>query len=238
MQATTKSNRERTGIYAAVAAAVAASICCLGPLVLVGLGASGAWIGNLSAMEPFRPYLIAASAAALGYAFWRVYRAPAAECGPDGECKINKAPKYNKIALWVATIGIAAMLAAPGLLGAAAANDGTAEAPVAVARSLADTPAAAAPVKEASVMLVVDNMTCTGCSATVHKALTRVDGVLGAKVTHDPPCANVWYDANKTGPDNFTAATTAVGYPSKVAAQGGDKSNKTAVCLAKAARKG
>lgn len=32
--------------------AVLASTCCLGPLILVLLGFSGAWIGNLSTLEP------------------------------------------------------------------------------------------------------------------------------------------------------------------------------------------
>jgi len=36
-------------------AALVASACCLGPLVLVVLGFSGAWIGNLTALEPYRP---------------------------------------------------------------------------------------------------------------------------------------------------------------------------------------
>jgi mercuric ion transport protein len=33
-------------------AAILASTCCLGPLVLVALGVSGAWIGNLTLLEP------------------------------------------------------------------------------------------------------------------------------------------------------------------------------------------
>jgi mercuric ion transport protein len=36
-------------------AALLASTCCLGPLVLVAFGFSGAWIGNLTALEPYRP---------------------------------------------------------------------------------------------------------------------------------------------------------------------------------------
>jgi mercuric ion transport protein len=35
-------------------AAILASTCCLGPLVLVALGFSGAWIGNLTVLEPCR----------------------------------------------------------------------------------------------------------------------------------------------------------------------------------------
>ena len=46
-------------------AAILASTCCLGPLVLVALGFSGAWIGNLTLLEPYRPLFIGAALTAL-----------------------------------------------------------------------------------------------------------------------------------------------------------------------------
>lgn len=48
----------RGSLIAGGIAAVVASACCLGPLVLIALGISGAWIGNLAALEPFRPWFI------------------------------------------------------------------------------------------------------------------------------------------------------------------------------------
>src|SRR3546814_4530197 len=45
--------------------ALLASTCCLGPLVLVALGFSGAWIGNLTALEPYRPFFIGAALIAM-----------------------------------------------------------------------------------------------------------------------------------------------------------------------------
>ncbi len=38
--------------------AIGASVCCVGPLVLLALGISGAWITNLAALEPYRPIFI------------------------------------------------------------------------------------------------------------------------------------------------------------------------------------
>jgi mercuric ion transport protein len=46
--------------------ALAASSCCILPLVLFGLGVSGAWIGNLTQLAPYQPCLIAATIAFLG----------------------------------------------------------------------------------------------------------------------------------------------------------------------------
>src|SRR5260221_7710285 len=37
--------------------AVAASSCCIVPLILFGLGVSGAWIGNLTRLAPYQPHL-------------------------------------------------------------------------------------------------------------------------------------------------------------------------------------
>ncbi|MEK7375022.1 MAG: mercuric transporter MerT family protein [Thermodesulfobacteriota bacterium] len=64
------------GLAGAVAAAVGASVCCLGPLLLLALGVGGAWIGNLTAMEKYRPIWTAATLVFLGLAFARVYRKP------------------------------------------------------------------------------------------------------------------------------------------------------------------
>ena len=55
-------------------AALLASACCLGPLVLVLAGISGAWIGNLAAFQPYQPLFMAASAVALFLAWRRIWR--------------------------------------------------------------------------------------------------------------------------------------------------------------------
>jgi hypothetical protein len=50
----------RGALFAGGLAAILASACCLGPLVLIALGFSGAWIGNLTVLEPYRPIFGAA----------------------------------------------------------------------------------------------------------------------------------------------------------------------------------
>ena len=68
-------------------AAVLASSCCLGPLVLVMLGFSGAWIGNLTALEPYRPAFIGVAVIALYFAWRRIYR-PVPNCAPGEVCAL------------------------------------------------------------------------------------------------------------------------------------------------------
>ena len=62
-------------------AAILASTCCLGPLLLIALGFSGAWIGNLAILEPYRPIFIGVALIAIVIAGRRIFR-PAQECKP------------------------------------------------------------------------------------------------------------------------------------------------------------
>ncbi len=77
-------------------AAILASTCCLGPLVLVTLGLSGAWIGNLTLLEPYRPFFIAGALVALFFAARRIFR-PAQACQPGEVCAVPQTRRIYKI---------------------------------------------------------------------------------------------------------------------------------------------
>ena len=81
-------------------AAILASTCCLGPLVLVLLGVSGAWIGNLTALEPYRPLFIGAALVALFFAYRRIFRSARA-CAPGEVCAIPQVQTTYKAIFWV-----------------------------------------------------------------------------------------------------------------------------------------
>ena len=96
-------------------AALLASACCLGPLVLVSLGLGGAWLANLSALEPLRPGFLGAAVVALVFAWRRIF-CPA-RCNPRDLCAqpaIRRAYKlaFVAVALLVA-IGIGFPAIAP-----------------------------------------------------------------------------------------------------------------------------
>ena len=103
---------ERTGrgaLFAGGLAAILASSCCLGPLVLLTLGFSGAWIGNLTALEPYRPVFIGAALVALFFAWRRIYR-PQQACKPGEVCAIPQVRVTYKIIFWmVAALALAAL---------------------------------------------------------------------------------------------------------------------------------
>jgi mercuric ion transport protein len=105
----------RGALFAGGMAALLASTCCLGPLVLVGLGVSGAWIGNLSALEPYRPIFIAAALLALFFAWKRIFRPPA-ECKPGEVCAIPAVRSAYKTIFWMVAALILVALTFPYFL--------------------------------------------------------------------------------------------------------------------------
>jgi mercuric ion transport protein len=86
-------------------AAILASACCLGPLALVSLGFSGAWLGNFKAFEPFRPLFLGVAFVALFFAWRRIYR-PAVVCKPGEACAAPQVRPAYKVIFW----GVAALV--------------------------------------------------------------------------------------------------------------------------------
>ena len=90
--------------------ALAASACCILPLVLVTVGISGAWIGNLTALAPYKAYFAAGTLALLGYGYYLVYVRPKQACA-DGSCARPLPSRVVKLSLWIATVLVVAALA-------------------------------------------------------------------------------------------------------------------------------
>jgi len=94
-----------------VIGALAASSCCIAPLVLFGLGVSGAWIANLTQLARFQPYFIAGTVACLAVGYRLLYRSRKTVC-TDGQ--VCARPLSNRIVtsgLILATILVIGALA-------------------------------------------------------------------------------------------------------------------------------
>jgi mercuric ion transport protein len=96
----TQSSRGRGALAASAVAAIAASTCCLGPLLLLSLGISGAWIGNLTLLEPYRPLFLGVALLALFFAWRRLWR-PAAVCRPGEVCVLPRVSAAYKLLFWL-----------------------------------------------------------------------------------------------------------------------------------------
>ena len=97
-----KLSKEAMSLAGALVVGLAASACCLGPLILAIVGIGGA--ASALALAPYRPYLLALTAAFLGLAFYLAYRRPASGCGPGNACEMPKANRLGKMLLWLVTL--------------------------------------------------------------------------------------------------------------------------------------
>lgn len=93
-----------------VLGALAASSCCVLPLILFGLGVSGAWIGNLTRLAPYQPCFIAATLGFLGTGYWLVHRDSQRQCDEGEACARPLPNRLVKTTLIVTTVLVLAAL--------------------------------------------------------------------------------------------------------------------------------
>nr|WP_139812019.1 mercuric transporter MerT family protein [Ensifer aridi] len=117
-----ETGRQRLVAAGGILGALAASSCCIIPLVLFSLGIGGAWISNLTALAPYKSYFVAGTTGVLGYGLYLVYRKPWRACADDAACARPARSRLVQFALWIATVLVIAAFAfdyvAPLLLSA------------------------------------------------------------------------------------------------------------------------
>jgi mercuric ion transport protein len=99
-------------LCAGVLAGIVGSLCCVAPLVLITLGISGAWISQLTALEPYRPIFIGVMVVCLGLAFRQLYIVPA-RCPPGDACANPRLQRRQRQVFWFVVVGLAALIAFP-----------------------------------------------------------------------------------------------------------------------------
>lgn len=152
------------GIGALVTASLA-SVCCLGPIFLVGLGLGG--VGLAAGMAKYRPLFLGMTSILLGVAFYLTYRKRETVC-EDGRCELRSGGRIMKVFLWVvaaATLGLATFPNWSTLL---------------VAKS---SPVVSADARQ--VKLAISGMHCAACAVSIEKSLKSVPGVIAASVDFD-----------------------------------------------------
>ena len=99
-------------LIAGALAAIGASVCCVAPLLLLSLGIGGAWIAQLTALEPARPWFIGLTLLALGLAFRSLYARPVA-CAPGAACALPAVLRRQRLIFWVVTVLLLTLLSVP-----------------------------------------------------------------------------------------------------------------------------
>jgi len=183
-------SKENKWLGVGIFAAVAASLCCIAPVLAI-LGGIGGIASTFSWLEPLRPYLMGVSAIALGAAFYQAYK-PKKEI----ECDCEEAkPKFinSKKFLWIILFVSVGLFSLPYYSGALFPDVETA-----VAETNTDN------VVEAKIN--IEGMTCTSCENTVDYSLKTTDGVLSATSSYKTGVAKVKYDKSKVNPEQLKKA--------------------------------
>ncbi len=208
-----KKSPENKWIGAGLLAAVAASLCCITPVLAV-LGGLGGIASTFSWLDPLRPYLIGFTAIVLGYAFYNAYKPqkegdlecacdPARPAGGDEESPAKKNFLNSKAFLWVVTGVSVLMFAFPSYSHI----------------FFLDTNDNIVVVNENNITeakLYIEGMTCTGCEESVNYTLRNQEGVLSAVSSYETGIAYVKYDKSKVKPEQLAQAIEdEVGYKVK-----------------------
>lgn len=192
---------KRWSIGGAVLAALAASSCCLGPLLLAALGIGGA--GATAALGAYRPYLLAGTAALLGAGFYFTYRKPRGVTGAACGCERPRTNRAGRIGLWIAAVAVVFVAAAPPLLAQWA--DRT--------RSRSG---AASTANLTKATIVVEGIDCEACAAPMRKALAKLGGFHDLALDIPKQSIAVTYEPAPGRLEAYVAAINELGYEAKL----------------------
>jgi mercuric ion transport protein len=91
---------------------IGASLCCVGPLVLLALGIGGAWVGGLTALEPLRPVFFCLTLLFVGSAYRKLYLVPQA-CAPGTPCADPHTIERQRLIFWIVSALLLGLLTVP-----------------------------------------------------------------------------------------------------------------------------
>ena len=184
-------------VTASVITAGLASLCCIGPIVFAGLGATAVGLG--AKFEPLRPYFLALTSIFLALGFYFVYRKPKEqESCESGVCEMPKLARWAKPSLWLVVVVVILLALFPNYYGAFRSEG--ASVPAGDASSLA------------SEELEIEGMTCEACAAGIESALRDLPGVAHAQVSFAQKKAQVTYDPEKVSSEKFIDTVAMTGY--------------------------
>ena len=183
---------------AGILAAVAASLCCITP-VLAFLAGIGGIAATFSWLEPFRPFLIGITVLVLGFAWYQQLKPSKAEI--DCDCEVDEGKTkfiHSKKFLGIVTVVAFAMLTFPSY--SHIFYPETSSSGIAVSDNVN------------LVEFEISGMTCTGCEQHVNYEVSQLPGIIGAQVSYEGANALVKYDAALVSEEKIVEAINATGY--------------------------
>jgi copper chaperone CopZ len=194
---------QKATLGGSVLAAITASLCCIGPLVAVALGAGG-FVAS-AVFEKWRPVFLGVTFALLALAWYLTYRKPRAACAEGSACASKPVTSWNKVVLWFAT-GVVFLMAAFPSLSSAILRGAQSNAPAVVTNG-----------NSAVLKVKIPSMDCAACAVSIQKKLRRQQGVVAAHVSYDTKEAVVQYDTAKLSPEKIFGAINETGFKAEPA---------------------
>jgi mercuric ion transport protein len=104
-----------TALICGFLAGIGASACCVGPLLLLSLGISGAWISHLTALERYRPLFLLLTFVFIGLVFRRLYLVPQS-CDTGEVCLADLTRRTQRLLFWIVAPLVLGLAASPWFL--------------------------------------------------------------------------------------------------------------------------
>jgi len=189
----------------ALLAALAASACCLGPLVFAALGIGGA--GAMAALGAYRPHLLVGTALLLGAGFYFTYRKPRGATSVGCDCEQPRANRAGRLGLWIATVLVVLVAAAPPVLAKWADH----------ARP---KPKATAAANVTTATITVEGIDCEACAVHIRQAVAKVGGFHDLQLDIPKQSITVAYEPAPGRLEAYVAAINELGYEAKLPTEG------------------
>ena len=188
---------------AGVLSAIAASLCCITPVIAL-LAGSSSIAANFSWIEPARPYLIGLSIAVLVLA-WYVKLKPSKNNNMDCNCDTTKKASFlqSKTFLSIVTVFAILMMTFPLYAKVFYPKPKVQAATVAVVDN------------KQQVNFTIQGMTCEGCEEHVNNELSKVKGVIAYKTSYADRNSIVSFDKSKVDVKTIEAAINKTGFKVK-----------------------
>lgn len=189
-----------------IVGALAAMVCCIGPLIAILLGVGGATA--LFGLDRYKPWFLGLGLLILALASWYAVRKQN-QC-----CAVRSTARSVKTVATIFGIGIGAYLLLQYAIVPALSS--VASAKVAAAHDSARREALA---EGAEVKIQVEGMTCAACAIGVESAFRDLPGVFSAKVDWKTGAATVRIDPEKTDSTELLKAKVEPQYTLKISGQ-------------------
>lgn len=184
---------------ASLLSAIAASLCCITPVLALVSGAGGI-ASSFSWLEPIRPYLLGITVLVLGFAWYQKLKPRTAEeiqCACEED--VNPPFIQTKKFLGVVTVFAFLMMAFP-YYGHIFYPKADKEVILVSSNNIQE------------VKFNISGMTCSSCEEHVKHAVNELPGILSISANSDEGIANVKFDNSKTDEEAIIKAIDGTGY--------------------------